>query len=208
MLGLTFDKLILVVMIGALVVGPHRLPKYAQNLADTLRAIRRYVELARGQVREVGAPFDPANWQEWDLRRYDPRRVIHEVLTEPPPTGHPLVSEIAGQPVADTTDREIVQASTSTSPVAEESDAPLESPEPTSVGSECNPEEMVVVISGTSGHPRRILVPASQVLAAGQVDADPSPARLAGEIDGPAVGLDGRLDDRHAQAGRSVGPGA
>ena len=83
MLGLTFDKLVIVALIAAVIVGPQRLPQYAQKLAETIRAIRSFMDTARRHAEaEVGVPLSAADWEQWDIRRYDPRRVLREALED------------------------------------------------------------------------------------------------------------------------------
>lgn len=100
MLGLTFDKLVIVALIAAVIVGPQRLPQYAQKLAETIRAVRSFVDTARRHAEaEVGAPLSAADWEQWDIRRYDPRRVLREAL-EDSRESEPADSSPA-EPVAD-----------------------------------------------------------------------------------------------------------
>ena len=86
MFGLTFEKLLLVAIIGGVLIGPQRLPHYAHQLSRTLRSFRDVIEAARAQTeREMGVPLRPA---EWDLAQYDPRRIVREAMQDParPPT--------------------------------------------------------------------------------------------------------------------------
>lgn len=80
MLGLTLEKLVLVGLVAALVVGPHRLPEHARRLAATLRSLRSLLDAARTQAEtELGVPLDRAR----DLTRYQPRRLVQDALREP-----------------------------------------------------------------------------------------------------------------------------
>jgi sec-independent protein translocase protein TatB len=82
-LGLTFDKLILIALLAALLLGPERLPRYAQKLGELVRSLRRMAEGARGRMRdEMGPEFDEIDWQKLDPRQYDPRRIIRDAWTE------------------------------------------------------------------------------------------------------------------------------
>ncbi len=82
MFGLTLEKLFLVAIIAGLVLGPHRLPVYANQLAQMLRGLRGYVESTRAQAeREMGVSLSHTQWE--DLRQYDPRRIVRDALAEP-----------------------------------------------------------------------------------------------------------------------------
>lgn len=86
MFGLTFEKLFVVAIVAGLVIGPTRLPAYAQRLADTVRSFRAFMEATRAR-----AAADLGEWAELDPRRYDPRRLVREALDAPaayPPSAH------------------------------------------------------------------------------------------------------------------------
>lgn len=81
-LGFSFDKLLIIAAIAVMLVGPQRLPMYAQKLGEFVRNVRKYADTARERVREeVGAEvFDDIDWQKLDPRQYDPRRIIRDAL--------------------------------------------------------------------------------------------------------------------------------
>ncbi|GAA1530319.1 Sec-independent protein translocase subunit TatA/TatB [Nocardioides humi] len=84
MFGLTFEKLLLVAVVAGLLVGPHRLPVYAQRLADLVRTLRGLLADARTQAeREMGVSLQGTDWESLDPRRYDPRRIVRDALDEP-----------------------------------------------------------------------------------------------------------------------------
>ena len=88
MFGLTFEKLLLIGIIAVFLLGPDRLPYYAQKLADLVKTVRKMATGARERMRdELGPDFDDVDWQKLDPRQYDPRRIIREALLddEPPP---------------------------------------------------------------------------------------------------------------------------
>lgn len=77
MFGLTFEKLFLVAIVAAFVVGPTRLPAYAQWLAETVRALRTLVEGSRAAtLQQMGLAPDTS----FDVRRYDPRQIVRDAL--------------------------------------------------------------------------------------------------------------------------------
>jgi Sec-independent protein translocase protein TatA len=145
MFGLTFEKLFLVVAIAAILLGPRRLPLVAQRMAELIRALRTFVDLARDRVEsDLGVPVNAEHWRALDPRQYDPRRILADAL----------------QPVSSTA------ASTSVSAVdpaagmaAAAADGAL-----TPSASRANP------VGGSSGHPRKP-APPSEILSAGTATA-------------------------------------
>ncbi len=84
MFGLTFEKLLLVAVLAGVLVGPHRLPGYAHELARLVRSFRAFVETTRTQAeQEMGVSLQPA---DWNLRQYDPRHVVRTAMREPTTT--------------------------------------------------------------------------------------------------------------------------
>ncbi len=82
-MGLTFDKILVILVIGLIVVGPDRLPGYAKKLGDLTRSVRRMASGAKERMRdEMGPEFDEVDWQKLDPRQYDPRRIIRDALIE------------------------------------------------------------------------------------------------------------------------------
>lgn len=88
MFGLTLEKLFLVVLLAGIVIGPQRLPVYAQHFAGTVRALRHLIDKTRSDAeRDMGISLRRNEWQSLDLRRYDPRTIVNDVLLEP--AAHP-----------------------------------------------------------------------------------------------------------------------
>jgi sec-independent protein translocase protein TatB len=84
--GLTIEKLLLIGLVAALIVGPERLPRYAESLAAFTRRARDWVSSAKTRVRdEMGEDFDDVDWRTLDPRQYDPRRIIREALLDDAP---------------------------------------------------------------------------------------------------------------------------
>ena len=83
--GLTFEKLLVIGIIAVVLIGPERLPRYAQKLGEWARQVRDWIGGARDRMREeMGPEFDEIDWKQLDPRQYDPRRIIREALQEPP----------------------------------------------------------------------------------------------------------------------------
>ncbi len=98
--GLTFEKLLVIGAIAALLLGPDRLPRYAEMLAHAVKRGREMLGTARERMQdELG---DDVDWRTLDPRQYDPRRIIREALLDDapspspgpvPPASSPVVSE-------------------------------------------------------------------------------------------------------------------
>ncbi|TAM68446.1 MAG: Sec-independent protein translocase TatB [Microbacteriaceae bacterium] len=83
MLGLTFDKLLIIGVIAVFLLGPERLPHYAGQLAKLVRNLRDMANNAKDRMRdELGSEFDEVDWKKLDPRQYDPRRIIRDALLE------------------------------------------------------------------------------------------------------------------------------
>ena len=81
--GFSLDKVIMIAVIAAILIGPERLPQAAEWLGRTTRRVRDYARGARTRVEEeVGDDFGEVDWTKLDPRQYDPRRIIREALLE------------------------------------------------------------------------------------------------------------------------------
>ncbi len=70
-------------VLAALILGPERIPEYAQQLGRLVRELRKMATGARTQLRdEMGPEIDDVDWRKLDPRQYDPRRIIREALLE------------------------------------------------------------------------------------------------------------------------------
>ena len=134
MLGLSLEKLILIGIIAAVVIGPERLPRYAAKLGELIRSFRDFTAASKAKAEsELGISIDTAKWNR-QVRRYDPRTIVKDAWTgDVTPAGAPH-PEDAPQ---DATVEEPVEAA-----------APAM-------------RERWVVVGGSSGHPirRKILEP-------------------------------------------------
>ncbi|WP_120004104.1 twin-arginine translocase TatA/TatE family subunit [Nesterenkonia muleiensis] len=169
MLGLTFDKLLIIGVLAAVLVGPQRLPYYTKRLTETLRAFRSFMESARKRAEtHTGVPLN--EWESWDLRQYDPRRIVREALDSAPTAA---------------ADRDTAAEPESEDPAAEPLIPDLEAE--SSAGAACEHHPPVVaekpryIVTGSSGHPRRVLVnpqasPAAQTSAAQPAEEPMVPA--------------------------------
>jgi sec-independent protein translocase protein TatB len=84
--GLTIEKLLLIGVIAAFVVGPERLPRYAEALSTFAKRAREWMSTAKTRVKdEMGDDLDALDWRTLDPRQYDPRRIIREALLDDVP---------------------------------------------------------------------------------------------------------------------------
>lgn len=94
--GLTIEKLVVIGVIAALLLGPDRLPRYATMLARALQRGREMLGTAKTRMKdELG---DDVDWRTLDPRQYDPRRIIREALLDDPP--RPVVEPMITRPPA------------------------------------------------------------------------------------------------------------
>jgi sec-independent protein translocase protein TatB len=81
--GINGGEFIVLLVVALVVLGPERLPHYAEQLAGLVKSARRFAKGAQAQMREeLGPEFDDIDWQKLDPRQYDPRRIVREALTE------------------------------------------------------------------------------------------------------------------------------
>jgi sec-independent protein translocase protein TatB len=81
--GINGGELIVILLVVALVVGPERLPAYAEQLAGWVRSLRRAVTSAKQRVEEEVGDTG-VDWEALDPRKYDPRRIVREALLDDP----------------------------------------------------------------------------------------------------------------------------
>ena len=83
MLGINGSEFIVLLAVAAVVLGPERLPRYAQQLTQLIRQLRTMAASAQEKVREeLGPEFDDVDWRALDPRQYDPRRIVREALAD------------------------------------------------------------------------------------------------------------------------------
>jgi sec-independent protein translocase protein TatB len=81
--GINPSEFVVLLAVAAVVLGPERLPQYAQQLARLVKQLRRMAQGATEQARtELGPEFDDVDWRKFDPRQYDPRRIVREALSD------------------------------------------------------------------------------------------------------------------------------
>lgn len=82
-MGLTIDKILVILVIAMFLLGPERLPYYAKKLGELVRSVKQMADGAKDRLRdEMGPDFDDVDWKQLDPRQYDPRRIIRDALLE------------------------------------------------------------------------------------------------------------------------------
>lgn len=109
--GITLEKLVLIAVIAGIIIGPEKLPGYAEKLAQMVRKGGEMLKGARSRMREeIGAEADDLDWRKLDPRQYDPRRIIRDALLDdsppPRPSGQSAIVEPAKPAVPSVLGRE------------------------------------------------------------------------------------------------------
>lgn len=75
--------MVLLLVVVVVVVGPARLPRFAEQLGVWVRTMRGVVRNAKARVdEELGEQSADVDWASLDPRRYDPRRIVREALLD------------------------------------------------------------------------------------------------------------------------------
>jgi sec-independent protein translocase protein TatB len=102
MFGLTMEKILVIGLIAAMLLGPERLPKYAAMLGQFTVRAREFLNGAKERMREeMGDDFDDVDWRQLDPRQYDPRRIIREALLDDAPVAAAAEQSAAPSPTLD-----------------------------------------------------------------------------------------------------------
>lgn len=86
------NELLILLVIAAFLIGPERLPGYAQQVTTLVRQLRGMARGAQAKIaEEMGPDYKDIDWRQFDPRQYDPRRIVREALMEdlPPTPGRP-----------------------------------------------------------------------------------------------------------------------
>ncbi|WP_129339937.1 twin-arginine translocase TatA/TatE family subunit, partial [Cellulomonas endophytica] len=74
---------LVLLLVAVVVIGPERLPAFAEQLAGWVRGARRFLRDAKQRVdEELGEEARDIDWASLDPRQYDPRRIVREALLE------------------------------------------------------------------------------------------------------------------------------
>ncbi|GLJ60949.1 hypothetical protein GCM10017576_10780 [Microbacterium barkeri] len=186
MFGLTFEKLLVIALIAAVIVGPTRLPHYAQRVAELIRSVRSFLDAARERTEaETGISLE--EWKAMDPRRYDPRRIVRDALdpaaeesrADEVPSAEAVRETVVGparaggdehpDPAGVVLGSEMQQVRVIRPVAADETVA--EPPE----GREPARRRKWVVVGGSSGHPKRVLVDIDDEPTVGDTETGAAP---------------------------------
>lgn len=99
--GITLDKLLIIAILAAVLIGPERLPALAERLGALVRGLRDLAGGAKERMREeMGPEFDEVDWKKLDPRQYDPRRIVANALKDDPAPQPDFAAAAAGSAVA------------------------------------------------------------------------------------------------------------
>ncbi|WP_235912268.1 hypothetical protein [Ruania zhangjianzhongii] len=77
------SEIVILLVLVAVIVGPQRLPQYAEQLARLVRTLR---DMARGATQSIKEELGPEaadlDFTKLDPRQYDPRRIVRDALAE------------------------------------------------------------------------------------------------------------------------------
>jgi len=80
------SEFLLLLIVAVVIVGPERLPKYAEQLGSWVRTLRGVLKTTKARVdEELGDNGADVDWTALDPRRYDPRRIVREALLDDTP---------------------------------------------------------------------------------------------------------------------------
>ena len=83
MFGISGGEAILILVVAMVIIGPERLPEYAEKLKELIKSLKRYATGAKDDLREtLGPEFSDVDWRKLDPRQYDPRVIVREALME------------------------------------------------------------------------------------------------------------------------------
>ncbi|KMM47340.1 translocase [Cellulomonas sp. A375-1] len=100
MFDINGGELIVLFVVAALVIGPQRLPAYAEQLAVLVRRGREWISQARTRLDEETGDLG-VDWEALDPRKYDPRRIVRDaLLDEPSAARRAAASAVVGIPPA------------------------------------------------------------------------------------------------------------
>lgn len=90
MFGINGWELVIILVVAMLVIGPERLPAYAEQLGGLVRRGRDLLRNAKARVDdELGPEFTDVDWSKLDPRQYDPRKIVRDALLDDEPLTGP-----------------------------------------------------------------------------------------------------------------------
>ncbi|MGV8977640.1 MAG: Sec-independent protein translocase TatB [Cellulomonas sp.] len=83
MFDINGGEFIILLFVAVLVIGPERLPKYAEQLAQLVKRAKVFLQETKSRVDdELGEDIKDVDWAALDPRKYDPRRIVRDALLD------------------------------------------------------------------------------------------------------------------------------
>ena len=77
------SELVVIALLAIVLIGPERLPQYAEQLGRLVRNLRRLSADTSERVRaELGPEFEDLDLRSLDPRQHDPRRIVRDALRD------------------------------------------------------------------------------------------------------------------------------
>lgn len=103
MFGVNGVEAVLLLLLLLFLIGPERLPEYAEKLRELVRTAKRYSTGATDDLKvTLGPELADVDWRRFDPRRYDPRTIVRQALLEDdekPGPGSPSTTARGASPV-------------------------------------------------------------------------------------------------------------
>ncbi|HLS01787.1 MAG TPA: twin-arginine translocase TatA/TatE family subunit [Beutenbergiaceae bacterium] len=74
-------EILIILFIALVLIGPERLPQYAEHVARFVKTLRQMMAGAKSTLKEELGD-DYAELAKYDPRQYDPRRIVREALID------------------------------------------------------------------------------------------------------------------------------
>lgn len=99
MIGINGWEFVIIIVVAMLVIGPERLPGYAEQLGALVRRGRDLLQTAKARVDdELGPEFSDVDWSKLDPRQYDPRKIVRDALLDDSPPPYSRTADRDGGP--------------------------------------------------------------------------------------------------------------
>jgi sec-independent protein translocase protein TatB len=81
--GINGGEMIVLVLLAFFIIGPERIPGYAEQLKELVKKAKQYASGAKeGLVDTLGPEVAEVDWKKLDPRQYDRRTIVRQALLE------------------------------------------------------------------------------------------------------------------------------
>lgn len=98
MFGMNGGEFLIILVIALVLIGPERLPEYAQQFREWVVRGRDYVR--KGQATVSSEFGDQVDWSKLDPRQYDPRVIVRDAFADTPPAASRVTTRATGAAAA------------------------------------------------------------------------------------------------------------